>query len=558
MGRPRNKEINTVAFEKEMRTHQGRTASSIRGRAIKAALLDYLEECPKEIIEDEDKIIISFSTDLSRHVSVINAIIRAYEYNHRDPAFGYISIAVEYLFSLISPYSADAFLEGGTNGKQVRYMSQLTKEVIDPLNHAGIISVNFHSVALHKCRQFHLMRKFYDKFKEHFKTILYQSRADKPKDEFIEELGKRKLGRGEGFRDANKITIAAWEKVSSSRFVFKSDLYYNSPEGAALCDEYVGSLSSQMALMYAMDGLNHLTNQPQYPIHYHLQKSGRMHTRGGAMFFTKWFRQAFIGATNPLNAVVEVDLKCAQLIVLANILGGEETLKAIRNIIDSGDSVWNYIGGNHIPKEIKKVVVYSFCFGANIKDIPYLAKCEIERRGLNIRVTKADIDECLQVGLLSELIYLRNEWMSNYTCEKIVEEDLWVVNELGVKLYLKEEAKEMLAITGKKVKRGASTYTKKVNNADSTKIAGRYLAHLAQGSEQFVIQSLIAEAVNENILCFQYDGFTIECAYDEIPVITHRYKNFLSTRFPSYSLDIQVLGASSPELSHKLASQICK
>lgn len=509
------KSVNSKAFDKEVATYQKNIRVSVRGQAIYRALQEI-----RDGIEPTN-----------REVAYIHAVLAATENEKVEPGTDYVGMAVEYLFCLMTPYSVSCLRESGNNSKQIKYMAKLTDEVIVPFKEEGIVWVRWQDVEAHRARLFMVMHKFYGLFCKQVQLILHERQSNCIEDPLVLKTGKKIAGKGENFHKAPEVTLKAWEKVRTSKFVFKSSLYY-SDEGTHIISDAKAPTLEQMAVIYAMEGLNYISDEPQHPVKWHLQDSGRLHTQGGVLAMPQWFRHAFIKSTEPSNVMVDVDLKCAQLVLLCKILDATETLNKVQSIIrDPSKSVWNYLGDSNIPKKAKKLIVYAFCFGAQLKNIPYMATCEASRRGYRIKIDKSMVAGCLTEGILSELVELRNNWLDKFNAAAIIKNKAIVVNDLGLKLDLIDYSKTL--------------------PAKSTKAAGKYLAHLAQGAEQHAIQSLIADVVDENILAWQYDGISIECPYSHLESLKHRYDSYLFNHFPDLRLDYEVVGLNAASLVHQ-------
>ena len=79
----------------------------------------------------------------------------------------------------------------------------------------------------------------------------------------------------------------------------------------------------------------------------------------------------------------------------------------------------------------------------------------------------------------------------------------------------------------------------KVNRSkfDKYKVASRLLAHYCQGSEQLIIQSLIANSIEESILTYSYDGLTIEVRKDSVSTVKSRLDSWMEDNYIDYLLE---------------------
>lgn len=323
------------------------------------------------------------------------------------------------------------------------------------------------------------------------------------------------------------LTKAVWHKLKESQFKFDIDLF-NSPEGKAFNKSLNMNKHQRYSLIHAMSSML-MTNESQYHDSFFIQGSGRLHTKGGPMNLNSIFRRKYIKPTDPSNYVLEVDLKCAQLIALCELLKASETKNEIITLTQN-DSIWKYIGDPLIPKAIKKVIVYGFCFGANLSDLPYLATYRGSiKHNINQSITKEDVDKCFS-GVLYPLIELRNIWMSKYSIPNITSKSVDKVihtSALGLKFNLNTEL---------------NNYSKEVKSKkqmNPLKIASRLLAFYAQASEQLIIQSLLAQdCISNNILTYSYDGFSLETPQPETAL--NNMQSYLFNNFKGWNLDYQI------------------
>jgi hypothetical protein len=165
------------------------------------------------------------------------------------------------------------------------------------------------------------------------------------------------------------------------------------------------------------------------------------------------------------------------------------------------DSIWKYIGDKDLPKDIKKIIVYGFCFGAKLSELPYLATRRAKiKYNIDCQVNKAKVEECF-TGILKPLLTLRDNWLAQYTSDLIEKPkavNLVHTNSLGLKFNLRNELDLYKEEIGKKGK------------LDKFKVASRLLAFYCQGREQSIIQRMINESIDKNIITYSYDGLTIE------------------------------------------------
>ncbi len=324
-----------------------------------------------------------------------------------------------------------------------------------------------------------------------------------------------------------EISVKAWEKLKESKFVFDWKLF-QSREGREFNRSLNLNADQKDALSDCLDYIQE-SNAPQYHGSFYIQGPGRFHTQCGAMALIREIRRHYVKPTKKSNKVLELDLKCAQLLILCDILGAVETKQQILSIIKDG-SIWKHIGPSNLHKQVKKVIIYGFCFGANMHELPYIASQKATKElGYKVSVTKEIVADCFS-GILNPLVALRDAWLANYTVEKIEAGEVDQViktNALGLKFSLnKELAQYKEELNGKKV--------------DNYKIGGKLLSHLAQGAEQLIIQRMIGEQVNENILTYSYDGLSLEVEPAKVTEVQARLTSWLAQEFPESLLEFEV------------------
>jgi len=311
------------------------------------------------------------------------------------------------------------------------------------------------------------------------------------------------------------LTKRAWHKLRESQFRFDVELF-NSKEGKLFNKSLNMNEHQKQALIHSLSSVL-ITSNPQYHDSFYIQNSGRLHTKGGVMNMSSAFRRHYIRPVNPSNHVIEVDLKCAQLLALCDLLGAEDTRQEIIGITRN-ESIWDYIGNASIPKELKKVIVCGFCFGASVSDLPYLATYRGSiKHNYQQSITKGDVEDCFS-GVLHPLLELRDVWMSKYSISNITSGNVDKVihtNAMGMKFNLNSEL---------------TTYKTEVKSTkrrlNDLKIASRLLAFFAQGTGQLVAQSLLDSSyVSNNLITYSYDGFSLETA--QLQEYIHTYTHCL-------------------------------
>lgn len=432
-----------------------------------------------------------------------------------------IQVPVQYLFSLITPFPSTDYYKSVFQ----EYMASITQSCIAPLNSL----VKCSGYTKDHCRKFTIDPTLIDAMDNEIEDVL-ESNIPLEVIKYNTTLGVKPAKWG-GYclkvQHLPPLTKAVWHKLKESQFKFDIDLF-NSPEGKAFNKSLNMNKHQRYSLIHAMSSML-MTNESQYHDSFFIQGSGRLHTKGGPMNLNSIFRRKYIKPTDPSNYVLEVYLKCAQLIALCELLSAEKTKKEIITLTQN-DSIWNYIGDPSIPKAIKKVIVYGFCFGANISDLPYLATYRGSiKHNINQSITKKHVDDCFS-GILYPLIELRDRWMNQYSIPNITSRNINKVihtNALGLKFNLNTE----LDLYKQELK------SKKQMNP--LKIASRLLAFYAQASEQLIIQSLLAQdCISNNILTYSYDGFSLETLQPET-VLTNM-QSYLCNNFSGWNLDYQI------------------
>ncbi|MBN3962241.1 hypothetical protein [Nostoc sp. NMS8] len=496
-------------FNKKIDKYQLKITQKMKGKLVAKALENLIGKPPTV-----------------QQVTYVYSLLRVRNQKAQDnEPNDYLQIPVEYLFALMTPFSADDYNNKLKTNSQ-KYMATVTKESIEALS--NFITVTGHGEGY--CRRFMIGEGLMGEIKEELVNLIY---GEDDKIVFAKpdlNVGLKPAAWGGRCLRSNQlpeVTKKAWEKLRDSKFVFDLKLY-KSREGRKFNRSLDLSDDQETALVSALDDIRE-TNEPQYHGSFYIQGPGRLHTSGGPMALTSKIRKYYIKATHKSNKVMEMDLKCAQLIILCDILQAQETKEQILSIIKT-DSIWKHIGPDTLPKEVKKVIIYGFCFGAKMSELPFLATQKAEKKlGYKFTVTREIVNSCFE-GILKPLVGLRDEWLANYTIDKIEAGNVEKVihtNALGLKFNLKKETTEYK----NEVKKG------KINNS---KIGGRLLSHLAQGAEQLIIQRMIGEQITENILTYSYDGLSLEVEPSKVDEVKERLTSWLAQEFPDSLLEFEV------------------
>lgn len=472
--------IDPKAFSTEITNYQNKIFYSTRGRYLLKAGYELNLELTRE------------------QVIYIHAVMVVHNNDCIEYGKAYTEIPVELLFTLMTPYAATLYKS--KNKLTHSYMSNITNNCIIPLKDI----ILFKDKNVGQCRKFAILHKFVEEYymiQQHSFNLILPEIEEKEYNYF------KKPNRGVGFENLNRLnslTVKAVNKIRESKFVFDAEFYYSKEgetfikEGFTTEEKGYNSVAHD-SLKSCLNKIHTKTSTPQYNRPFHLQDAGRVHTIGGCIQMPKWFRNRFILPVDPNNIRVEFDLKCAQLLILCDLLKEPDLKLKIISILENKGSIWNSIGEPNLSKKIKKIIIYSFCFGAELRHIPFLASREIKRLGIGNIVDKELVTNCFK-GLLEPLLNAREKWLADYKTAKIIKSrnPTLVNNSLGYKFSLTKKAIDYY---------GGFESLRKDN---STKVGSQLLAHLCQGEEQYLIQSLIANHVEENILLWAYDGFVLE------------------------------------------------
>jgi hypothetical protein len=430
----------------------------------------------------------------------------------------YLQIPVQYLFSSVTPFDVEDY------GKSVfkNYISRFTKNTIQPLQH--LVSVTNYGESY--CRRFKIGEELIEKIKEKDKSMSYSKLPPVEMLKFNPSVGTKPAkwgGRELTVTQLPVTTKSAWQKLKKSRFVFDFDLFF-SDTGRAFNQSLDMNDDQRAALRGSLDHIQN-TSKPQYHDSFYIQRPGRLHTRGGPMSLNSQIRRFYVKPTKPDSVCLEVDLKCAQLLVLCEILQADQVKDTILQIIKN-ESIWNYIEPSRLHKVIKKVIVYGFCFGAKMYELPYLATTKAKNKyNIQCSVSSSEVEKAFS-GILNPLVDLRHKWLNQYSISRIESgdvKDLLHTNDLGLEFNLKEAV-----LNYKAEARG---------RVDDLKVAGQLLAHYCQGKEQLIIQSLLANSVEENIITYSYDGFTLEVKSDKLQSVKSRLVNWMEVNHSDYILE---------------------
>ena len=500
-------------FNKKNDIYQRKIAQKMRGILINKALKNLTGEVPT-----------------NQQITYVYALLKVRNQKAQDnEPNDYFPIPVEYLFCLMTYCSAKDY----DKTKHKKYMASVTQQSIDPLS--KFITVTKYDEGY--CRRFMIGNELMSEIKQELMYLI------EGKDELDLNFTKPNVDVGlkpaswgvrKGSLRSNElpeITKKAWEKLKKSRFVFDLQTY-ESRQGKefnrTLFSEDPKERSDQHeALSAALDDIN-WSNKPQYHSSFYIQGPGRLHTSGGPMAMMTPFRKHYIKPVSPSNVILEMDLKCAQLLILCDILGASSVKEQILTIINN-ESIWLHIGPESLPKAVKKVISYGFCFGAKMEELPFLATQKAKKKlGHKYSVTKEIVNSCFE-GILKPLVELRDQWLINYSIEKIDAgqvDKIIHTNVLGLKFSLNKECEKYLK-------------EKPKGQANNLKIGAKLLAHYAQGKEQLIIQKMIGEQIEENILTYSYDGITIEVEPTQSEEVKNRLNTWMAKEFPGFILEFE-------------------
>lgn len=441
-------------------------------------------------------------------IATLYAIIAAMRAEDKAPGYCYHTMSATALWTFTSPYKASIYR---TNKHVQSFVAATIGKALDALNRQDIIMYDLYELSNgtkvayteNKPRRIGIKREFMDTYDvvvtQRLLEMLAANEGFSNKD-----YRKKPAKRGENLnpKTTSETTLKVVDKLKTMQFRFNTNTL-SSDVLASL--NHIEEDKSRVIdnLAYSLSSINISTDEPQYFPEFHRQDSGRLHTINGAIGLSKQHRKLFIKPLNPDNILVDADLACAQLLILCDLLELPTLkIKLLSLLHQSKDnSIWADIAPNSkIPKAVKKIIVYSFCFGAEIHQLPHIANNKVKAYGIKFKVTSYQVDQVLK-GLLSPLVEARDKYINQFTLAKISHNQTPKIatNALGHKFHIFKEAQEYM--------------TQEINPIKN-KIGAQLLAFLAQGNEQAIIQPLILNCPY-NIVAFQYDGFTYEVAPEE-------------------------------------------
>ena len=481
--------LTRSVWKKEVYRYQDRIFYSDIGQnfydALKAGNFVFVEDVSKQLV-----------------VSVLLAIYRAIQLAEKEPGKWCHPMPVTSLWSFTSPFRASIYNE---NKSVQKFVGATVTKALDNLYGNDVIYFGHYEVegdlkvryTKGKCRKIGIDSTFIDSY-----NLVITKRFLKMLDNNIAAIDPnyrmRPAKRGENLRKetTSDITLAVVDKLKKMQFRFNTEALC--PDVLATIPDIGNRKSTPVieSLVYALNGINIYTNEPQYLGSFHKQDSGRLHTINGAINLSKDYRKLFIAPLVPENKLVDVDLACAQLLILCDILELPELKNLLLKLLaENNNSIWSSIGNSNTPKAAKKIIVYSFAFGANYSSIAGIATTKLKAKGINYKVTTVKDINPIFNELLAPLKEARAKFFEDHSLSKIVggSTPKIVRNALGNSFRLYQEG--INSVGGLEV--------------TEHKLAGRLLAFMAQGAEQAIIQPLILKCPY-NITTFQYDGFTYE------------------------------------------------
>ena len=446
-----------------------------------------------------------FNSELKKElvISVLVAIYKMMIAANKEPGAAIHPMPVTSLWSFTSPYASSIYKE---NKAVQKFVAATVTKALDNLFGNDVIYYGLYTkgdllirYTEGKCRRFGIDKTFIDNYNlvitKRFLDML--DRVNEGAVDNYYRMKPAKKGENLNARDTNDTTLKVVNKLKQCKFRFNTEAF-NSDVLATIPD--IGNRKATPkieSLVYALSGINIYTNEPQYFGSFHQQEAGRLHTINGAINLGKEYRKLFINPVVRSNKLVDVDLACAQLLILCSILELPELKDVLLNLLAQNDnSIWSSIGNSKTPKAAKKIIVYSFAFGAEYSSIPSIARSKLKAQGVRYNPSlRRDVDPIFKSGLLKDLMEARGAFFEQYSLSKIVggHTPKLVRNELANVFRLRQRGLNMMGTL----------------EASEYKIAGQLLAFLCQGAEQAIIQPLILKCPY-NITTFQYDGFTYE------------------------------------------------
>uniref|UniRef100_B8HWK2 Uncharacterized protein n=1 Tax=Cyanothece sp. (strain PCC 7425 / ATCC 29141) TaxID=395961 RepID=B8HWK2_CYAP4 len=347
---------------------------------------------------------------------------------------------------------------------------------------------------------------------------------------------------GGQFRNLNRlpeVTQQAATLLKSSQYCFSVETFFSHEFGKELAEQGL-TFKRVVSLFHALAGID-LHSDPQYHPELTLQGPGRLTTRGGIMLLPKWIRYAVVRPTQPGRVLMELDLRCAHLLLVCDLLGVYHIRDRLLAILDIEGGIWPRLGPANLDKRVKKVIIYGFVYGAEPNSIPYLAQQELgypkDFQPGEERITKATVRAVLSCDLLQGLLEARETYLEALGDQLQSDPKVELSNALGRKFDLKgekasvqQDLEQSRAVGKDKQKR---LYRK---------LASKLMAHRLQGMEQVIIQRMMVEALPPYTLnCYSYDGLTYEVEVGGEEQFRTCCETWLRSNFPTMRVEMETV-----------------
>lgn len=316
---------------------------------------------------------------------------------------------------------------------------------------------------------------------------------------------------------------------------------------------YFGRVTSALVALRGLD----LTQPVQYHSTWHLCSTGRV-WNFGLVGLPKPLRRALVRTTKPYHIVVNVDLISCQLVALCELLECHESMELLKEVMDRGEKIWNYICPPGLDvKEIKpalKIFLYSFCFGMAETGLLRAVNDELAAEGSQVRLKQEDIDAILSSELIGPLRKARREFFDKYSIDyikRLMKDQKGKLgrkihkNALGMPFNLIEHAEKYLdelrqQNDREKAQAMAEGRKVRLKQTNQDAVARQFLAHLAQGAEQAIMQSYEMSIVDGDkvaLLSPEHDGAAFEVHFDYVEDFIGRSNAWLAERHPNHKFE---------------------
>ncbi|MBD1914290.1 MULTISPECIES: hypothetical protein [Cyanophyceae] len=453
--------------------------------------------------------------------------------------------------------------------------SKLSKIEIDTKHHGRLplITISGYSAEANKCRQYNilgLLELLAIQIEKGCKLRMDGLTDEDPKDFSSPSAPHESIRKNKGRLDSNLVkAIEVWQNSPfrlvnhpwivpwmHEKAMLGTPEWNHSQKGREI---YLAKLRSYVCALRAMDPN---ATEAQYVGPIKASSSGRLCPQGGSVVNLASTLSMLLIQPTPCarpRVKITIDLKCAQLIELAVILGNEKTfepdviepdviqgckeaLERLKQITQAGESVWPHIapagfdlaGGG---KQALKEIVYGAAYGLKRQHMLHTANESLEKDGLDFRFYSIEeIDRILEGPILRPLMVAREAFFEKYSLDNVKKilrakkGGRVIKNAVGCPFRLADQLKRFEDEEG----------------TDVHKIAGRLLAHLGQGKEQQVMHDFVANCVGEfsaekdiDLLLWKYDGLTLAVPMEEEKWLKQHCQEWLTQHHPNHVFDAE-------------------